>query len=127
MGAVTSLIKTRQDYETNMGELRELFEADPAFGTPENDRLELLALLVEEYETKNTSLGPPDPIEAIVFMMEQKDLRQADLVPILGSRSRVSEMISRKRPLSLAQIRNLSTYLDIPIEVLMQDSEGIAA
>jgi HTH-type transcriptional regulator/antitoxin HigA len=94
-----------------------LWGAEP--DTPKGDRLEILMILVEAYETKHHSINPPDPIDAILFRMEQQGLTRKDLEPILGSRSRVSEVLNRKRTLSLEMIRSLHKQLNIPLESLV--------
>jgi HTH-type transcriptional regulator/antitoxin HigA len=88
-------------------------------GTPEFDELEVLTTLVEAYENLHHEIEPPDPVEAIKFRLEQKGLRSTDLTPIIGGRNRVSEVLSRKRPLSLRMIRNLHKSLRIPYESLI--------
>ncbi len=112
------VIKTKADYEQALRRIDELFEAKR--GTPEGDELELLLLLVENYEEKEFPIELPTPIDAIRFRMEQADLKQKDLIPILGGKSRVSEVLSGKRELSISMIRNLVQELGIPAEVLLQ-------
>ncbi len=111
-------IKTEADYEAALAEIEELFESRP--GTPDGDRLEILTTLVEAYEERHFPLPPPDPIEAIFYFMESRGLSRRDLEPYLGSRARVSEVLNRKRPLSLEMIRRLSAGLKIPAEILIQ-------
>lgn len=111
-------IKTEADYEATLAEIEDLFESRP--GTPESDRLEILTTLVEAYEERRFPLPPPDPIEAIFYFMESRGLSRRDLEPYLGSRARVSEVLNRKRPLSLEMIRRLSAGLKIPAEILIQ-------
>ncbi|WP_027176054.1 hypothetical protein [Desulfovibrio aminophilus] len=94
-------------------------------GTPEGDELELLTTLVELYEKENAPILPPSPVEAIRFRMDQMDLTNRDLVPILGSKSRVSEVLSGKRPLTLSMIRALRKHLDIPADVLVDSPEEL--
>jgi len=89
-------------------------------GTPEGDRLDVLATLIEAYESANYPVDLPDPIDAILFRMEQQGLSRKDMEPILGSRGRVAEILNRKRPLSLEMIRRLHSELGIPAEVLIQ-------
>ena len=115
-----SLIKTESDYEKALERIDEIFDALP--DTPEGDELELLTTLVCLYEEKNYPIDFPDPIDAIKFTMEQQNLRQVDLVPYFGSKSKVSEVLSRKRPLSLSMIRKLSKGLHIPAEILIQET-----
>ena len=114
------VIKDQESYESALTEISNLMDADPQPGTTEADRLELLTLLVEDYETKRCPPRPPDPIEAIRFRMQQESLSQRDLVPYIGSRSKVSEVLSGKRPLSLPMIRALHTGLGIPAKALLQ-------
>src|SRR6266576_7086378 len=102
-----------------MNRIGELIGVDPAPGSPVADELEVLAHLVEDYEKKNHDIGLPSPLEAIRFRMEQQNLRPRDLVPYLGSASRVSEVLGGKRQLSVQMIRNLSQGLGIPAEVLL--------
>ena len=111
-------IKTTADYEAALKEIERLFEAEP--GTPQGDRLEVLTTLVEAYEDKHFAIPAPDPIEAIQYFMESRDLTRRDLEPYLGSRARVSEILNRKRPLSLEMIRDLNKGLGIPAEVLIK-------
>lgn len=112
-------IKSVQDYDQAMKRLDVIFDAEP--GTPQGDELEILALLIEDYEEKNYPIGPPDPIEAIKFRMEQMGLVQNDLANILGHKSRASEVLARKRKLTLKMIRNLNKALGISTAVLVQE------
>src|SRR5437763_6688795 len=116
-------IKDQESYELALAEISNLMDSDPQPGTPDADRLELLILLVQDYETKNFPIEIPDPIEAIRFRMEQQNLSQRDLVPYIGSRSKVSEVLSGKRPLSLSMIRALHTKLGIPAKVILQEQD----
>lgn len=118
---VTKVIKDQEGYESALAEISNFMDSDPLPGTPEADRLELLTLLIKDYETKNFPARLPNPIEAIRFRMEQQNLSQRDLVPYIGSRSKVSEVLSGKRPLSLSMIRALHTKLGIPAKVLLQE------
>jgi HTH-type transcriptional regulator/antitoxin HigA len=113
-----SPIKTKTNYETALKEIEQLFQAE--LGTLEGDRLEVLTILVEAYEDQHYNLPLPDPIDAILYHMESRGLSRRDLEPYIGSRARVSEVLNRKRPLSLDMIRRLSTGLGIPAEVLIQ-------
>ncbi len=99
---------------------------DPTPDSPEGGELELLSLLVEDYERRNYHFEKPDPVEAVKFRMMEQGLRQADLVPYFGSRSRVSEFLSRQRPLTVGMIRQLSAGLGIPTEVLVQETPLVA-
>lgn len=119
------VIKTDEEYEAALAELEGLVRQDPQQGTPEWKRLELLGLVIESYESKVFPIGLPDPIEAIQFRMEQKRLSPRDLIPYFGSRSKVSEVLSRKRPLTVSMMRALHKGLGIPAEVLLQGHEKI--
>jgi len=110
-------IKTNSDYETVLKEIEQLFDAKP--GTPAGDRLEVLSTLVEDYEDEHYSIPLPDPIEMILYTMESRGLNRADLEPYIGSRARVSEVLNRKRPLSLSMIQKLNSGLGIPAEALI--------
>ena len=120
---VAKVIKTDRDYEVALNRIEELMDARP--GTAEGDELELLAALVEAYEDKNYPIAPPDPIDAIRFRMEQAGLKQKDLVPYIGSRPKVSEVLSGKRTLSLKMIRALHEGLGIPAEVLLREPGAV--
>ena len=111
-------IRTEKDYETALAEIEQLFDASP--GTSEGDRLEILVTLVEAYEDKHYSIPEPDPIEALYYYMESRDLSRRDLEPFIGTRARVSEVLNRKRPLTLKMIRKLNTGLGISAEVLIR-------
>src|SRR5258705_6528094 len=115
------VLKNDVDYEAAMAELERLAEGDPSPESPAGERLELLSLLVRDYEAKRFPNQPPDPIEAIRFRMDQAGLSQRDLIPFIGSRSKVSEVLARKRPLTLSMIRSLHRGLGIPAQVLLQD------
>jgi HTH-type transcriptional regulator / antitoxin HigA len=111
-------IKTEADYQTALDEIERLFDALP--NTPAGDRLDLLATLIEVYEEQHYSIPTPDPIDAIAYHMESRGLSRRDLEPYLGSRARVTEVLNRKRPLSLEMIRRLHTGLGIAAEILIQ-------
>src|SRR4030042_2383014 len=117
------VIKNKIEYEETLLTLENLLDLDPAPGMPENEELELLILLVQDYESRQYEFVPPDPIQAIKFRMEQQNLTSRDLIPYIGSRSRVSEILSGKRPLTLAMMRALSSGLGIPASVLIQEQE----
>lgn len=117
-----AVIKTQDQYKEYLARVEELVALDPHPTSREGNELELLSLLVEDYEKKSFVFELPDPVEAIQFRMLEQDLRQVDLVPYFGSRSRVSEFLSRQRPLTVNMIRELSNGLGIPTEVLVQDS-----
>ncbi len=112
-------IKTEADYEAALERISTLMDADP--NTPEADELDVLATLVEVYEEKHYPINFPDPLSAITFRMEQSGLTQRDLVPYIGSRSKVSEVLAGKRSLTLSMIRALHSHLGIPAEVLLQE------
>lgn len=114
------VIKTERDYKTALTHIERLMAA-PA---PDNDELELWSLLVEKYEEDHFPIDTPDPIEAIRFRMEQAGLQPADLNPYLQSKSKVSEVMNRKRPLSLSMIRALHRGLKIPANVLVQETQA---
>ena len=111
-------IKTEADYDAALKEIERIFDAAP--GTREGDRLEVLTTLVEAYEEKHFRIPLPDPIEAILYYIETRGLTRRDLERYVGSRARVSEVLSRKRPLTMQMIRNLHKGLGIPAEVLIQ-------
>jgi HTH-type transcriptional regulator/antitoxin HigA len=120
-------IHNETDYNNALVRVDELMNLDPELGTLESDELEVLALLIEKYEEKAWVINEPDPIEAIKFRMEQMHLKQKDLVPYIGNKSKVSEVLNRKVGLSLNMIYNLSKGLHLPLEVLVQPSiEGKA-
>ncbi|WP_313204539.1 MULTISPECIES: transcriptional regulator [Stenotrophomonas] len=112
-------IRTESDYEIALRELEAYFENEPAIGSEEGDRFEILATLVEAYEAKHYPIELPDPIEAIRFRMEQGGLTVKDLVPSIGQLNRVYEVLNRKRGLTLEMIRNLHRNLGIPAESLI--------
>lgn len=112
-------IKNEEDYTKTLEHIESLMDAKP--NTPQMDELEVLTTLVEAYEEQHYNIEAPDPIEAIRFRMEQEGLKQKDLVSIVGSKSRVSEILNRKRKLTIEMIRNLHKQLHIPIESLFLD------
>jgi HTH-type transcriptional regulator/antitoxin HigA len=118
-------IRTKADYRTALKEVERLWRADP--GTPAGDRVEVLVTLIEAYEAQHHPITAPDPIAAITFMMEQKGLSRRDLESAIGSRGRVSEVLNRKRPLTLPMVRALSALLQIPTDVLVQPYETRSA
>ncbi|HET8572334.1 MAG TPA: helix-turn-helix domain-containing protein [Edaphocola sp.] len=111
-------IKTEQDYIKAIERLEEIFDAQK--GSPEGDELEILGILIEKYEEECFPMDMPDPVEAIKFRLEQLNYDQNDLADIIGLKSRASEILNRKRKLSLNIIRKLSARLHIPTEVLIQ-------
>jgi HTH-type transcriptional regulator/antitoxin HigA len=112
-------IRTEDDYDAALLEVDALMDALP--GTPEGDRLDVLVTLVEAYEAKHWAIDPPHPIDAIRIRMEEKNLRNRDLEPMIGSRGRVSEVLSGKRALTLPMIRRLAKGLDLSPDVLIQE------
>ena len=112
------LIKTEEDYEKALSRIEVLMDAK--LDTPEMDELELLTALVEMYEDQHYPMDTPDPVEAIKFRMEQLGLSQKDMVPFMGNKSKVSEVLNRKRPLTLAMMRALHEGLGISAEVLLK-------
>jgi HTH-type transcriptional regulator / antitoxin HigA len=118
-------IRTEADYQAALKEVELLFDALP--NTPEYDRLDLLSTLVEAYEKVHYPIEAPDPIEAILYYMDTRGLSRQDLEPCLGSRARVSEILSRKRLLTLEMIRKLNQKLGIPAEILIRPYASIQA
>ena len=112
-------IKNEEDYTQTLKYIESLMDAKP--NTLQMDELEVLTTLVEAYEEQHYKIEAPDPIEAIKFRMEQEGLKQKDLVTIVGSKSRVSEILNRKRKLTIKMIRNLHKQLHIPVESLFLD------
>lgn len=113
-------IKTEVDYDNALKEIERLMEIGVEPGTPAGDRLDVLVTLVEAYEAKHYPIGMPDPIEAIKIRMDDLELTRKELEPLIGSRGRVSEVLNRKRLLTLSMIRKLHEVLYIPLEVLAQ-------
>jgi HTH-type transcriptional regulator/antitoxin HigA len=113
------IIKTEKDYTLALKRLEEIFDAKK--GTKQGDELELLALLIDNYEKDKYAIDLPDPIEAIKFRMEQLGYKQKDLAEVIGLKSRVSEILNRKRKLTLEMIRKLHEILGIPTEVLIKE------
>jgi HTH-type transcriptional regulator/antitoxin HigA len=113
------IIKTDEDYRTALSRIDELMDAEP--NSSEGDELELLVTLIELYEDKKFPIEIPDVVEAIKFRMDQLSLNQQALVPFIGSKSKVSEVLNKKRPLSLSMMRALHKGLDIPAEILLQE------
>jgi HTH-type transcriptional regulator/antitoxin HigA len=112
-------IRTEADYEKALERLETIFDAK--LGTREGDEAEVLSILIEKHEEQHHPIDMPDPIEAIKFRMDQMGMKQKDLAEVVGLKSRVSEILNRKRKLTLDMIRKLSTTLHIPTEVLVQD------
>ena len=118
-------IKTEADYQAALRAIDKLFDAKP--DTPEGDRLDVLVTLVEAYEAKHHPVPLPDPIEAIEFHMERLGLTRRDLEPCIGNRSRVADVLNRRRPLTVEMIRRLEEKLDIPAAVLVQKYDLVPA
>ena len=116
---IKSLLKTEEQYETALERAYDLFQLDLKEGDTELDELELLGVLIEQYEKKHYPIGPPHPIEAIKFYLDQMGINETELNKVLGSRSRKSEILSGKRKLSLSMIRVLHEKLQIPAEALI--------
>ncbi len=112
-------IRNEKDYQKALKRLELIFDAKK--GSEKGDELEILSILIDRYENENFPIGMPDPIEAIKFRMEQLGMKQKDLAEVVGFKSRVSEILSKKRKLTLDMIRKLNTTLHIPTEVLVQD------
>jgi len=118
-------VKSQRDYKRALKEIEGLMRAKR--NTPEGDRLDVLVTLVEAWEAKHYPLDPPDAVEAIKYHMEQQGLAPRDLIPFIGSRNRVYEVLSRKRPLTLTMIRRLHEGLGIPAESLLKVGQRRAA
>ena len=112
-------IKTEADYRAALKRLEEIFDAKP--GTHESDELEILGLMVDDYENKHYPIETPDPIEAIKIRMEEMNLKQVDLIPEIGGKSRVSEILNRKRRLTVDMIRKLGNRLNLSYNLLIKD------
>jgi HTH-type transcriptional regulator/antitoxin HigA len=112
-------IKSEEEYQKALSRFEELFDAK--IGTPESDEADLWALVIEDYESKHHAIDAPDPIHAIRIRMEEMQLKQNDLIPIFGSKSRISEVLNRKRKLTLNMIRQLHEKLNLSFELLVKD------
>lgn len=112
-------IKNEFDYQLSLERLDKIF--DTKVGTIESDEADILALMIDEYEKSNYPIDAADPIEAIKIRMEELDLKQKDLIDIIGGKSRVSEVLNRKRKLTLEMIRNLTVKLNLSVELLIGD------
>jgi HTH-type transcriptional regulator / antitoxin HigA len=115
-------IKSDRDYRRALKEIDRLMDARP--NTAEGDRLDVLTTLVEAWEEKHHPIEPPDPVQAIQFVMEQRGLTRRDLEPLIGSRARVAEVLNRKRTLTLPMIRRLHERLGIPAESLIRQAKS---
>jgi len=113
------IIRSEQEYEMALQQLGVIFDAP--VGTPESDEADILSLLIEDYEKKHYPIEPPDPIEAIIIRMEEMRLKQRDLVGIFGGKNRVSEVLNRKRKLTVEMIRKLNSHLNLSPEILIRD------
>jgi HTH-type transcriptional regulator/antitoxin HigA len=118
MAASLKPIRSKDDHRRALGEIARLWGARS--GTPIGDRLDILATLVDAYETRHYPIDSPDPVEAIRFRMEQQGLTRKDLEPMIGTRTRVAEILNRKRNLSISMIRRLHEVLGIPAEILIR-------
>jgi HTH-type transcriptional regulator/antitoxin HigA len=114
-----SPIRNEKDYQNALKRLEDIFDAKK--GSQEGDELEILSILIDRYENEHFPIELPDPIEAIKFRMEQMGMKQKDLAEVVGFKSRVSEILNKKRKLTLDMIRKLNKTLRIPTEVLVQD------
>lgn len=112
-------IRNNKDYQNALKRLEEIFDAKK--GSEEGDELEILSILIDKYENERFPIGLPDPIEAIKFRMEQMGMKPKDLAKVVGYKSRVSEILNKKRKLSLSMIRKINETLLIPTEVLVQE------
>jgi len=112
-------IKSETDYKIALKRLEEIFDAP--LGTPDSDEADILGLMVDEYEKKHYPIEAPDPIEAIKIRMEELQLKQVDLIEVIGSKSRVSEILNRKRKLTIEMIRNLTKRLNLSTDLLIAD------
>jgi HTH-type transcriptional regulator/antitoxin HigA len=116
-------IKTEDDYRVALNRLDEIFNAP--IGTPESDEADILGLMIDDYENKHYSIEAPDPIEAIKIRMEEMHLKQVDLIPEIGGKSRVSEILNRKRKLTVEMIRKLTIKLNLSANLLIKDYQLI--
>lgn len=114
-------IRTEEDYQSALAEIEHLFAAEP--GTPEGDRLDVLTTLIEAYEQQHYPIPLPDPISALEYWMESRDLKVSDLEACIGSSARVAAVLNRQRALTLGMIRRLHSGLGIPAEILIQPYE----
>jgi HTH-type transcriptional regulator / antitoxin HigA len=116
-----SVIKNETSYKAALKRIQKIFNAKE--GTPEAEELEILSILVEEYENKRFIIPESDPLDIIKFVMDQNDLKQSDLIGILGDKTNVSKVLNRKRPLTLEMIRKFSKTFHIPADLLIQEYE----
>lgn len=113
------LIKTEKDYQTALARLDEIFDAK--VGSIESDEADILALLIDEYENKHYPIEAPDPIEAIKIRMKELDIKQKDLVGIIGGKSRVSEILNKRKKLTVDMVRSLAERLNLSVQILVRD------
>jgi HTH-type transcriptional regulator/antitoxin HigA len=116
---ITRPLRSEADYDTALEEIERYFEVAPKLGTPEADRFDLLALIIEDYERKRWPIEPPDTVDAIRYRMEMGEFTQADLGRLLGSRQRASDILTRKRPLTMRMAWRLHREWGIPAEALI--------
>jgi HTH-type transcriptional regulator/antitoxin HigA len=118
-----AVVKTDAQYREYLSEIGQLMALDPELNSPEGKRLELLALLTETYEKEHFCIPLPNPVDAILFRLEQKGLQHKDLIPLIGTKGRVSEVLSGKRRLTVPMVRKLSSHLDIPVSILIGEPQ----
>ena len=112
-------IRTESDYQSALDRMEVIFDAP--IGTSESDEADILGILIDEFEKQNYPIESPDPIEAIKIRMEEMQLKQVDLIPVIGGKSRVSEILNRKRKLTLGMIRRLAVYLNLSASMLIEE------
>lgn len=115
------IIRSTEEHQRALARMSKLMDLDPEPGTPEDEEMDLLGLVIKHYEEKHFPMDPPDPIEVIKFMMDQQGLKKKDLIPYIGSAPKVTEVLNGKRSLSLSMIRRLSEGLKIPAGVLIRE------
>lgn len=119
---VVKVIKNDAQHAVALTRLSQLMATDPVTGSSAENEIEVLALVIEHYERERFPINKPDAVEAIKFRMDQQGLSQKDLIPFIGSAPKVSEILNRKRPLSLSMIRKLNAGLKIPLDILLQEN-----
>ncbi|WP_368911543.1 type II toxin-antitoxin system HigA family antitoxin [Proteus vulgaris] len=119
------ILKNDSDYDEAMERISELMDLDPDVDSDDGNELEMIALLIEDYEKKNCHIEKPSPIEAIKFRMDQSGMSQKDMIPFIGSASKVSEVLNGKRPLSINMIKNIHSGLGIPLDILIQNESDL--
>ncbi|ENN8375998.1 hypothetical protein ACAX46_001396 [Providencia rettgeri] len=115
------ILKNDSDYDEAMERISELMDLNPEVDSDDGNELEMIALLIEDYEKKNCYIEKPSPIEAIKFRMDQSGMSQKDMIPFIGSASKVSEVLNGKRPLSINMIKKIHSGLEIPLDILIQN------